>query len=96
MAGGKFSARKASIINRGPESGGSVGGNDKAGLVSLWAFSRIPRGIMINRLPGDCCTKRAESTNPADPTNPTNPTDPTNPTGPTNPPNHGNGGSIPF
>ena len=38
MAGGKFSARKASIINRVPESGGSVGGNSKAGIVSFWEF----------------------------------------------------------
>jgi len=58
MAGGKFSARKASIMNRGAESGGSVGGNSKAGLVSLWAFSRVPRKVMVNRLGGDCCSKR--------------------------------------
>ena len=42
MARSRLSAYKSSITNRGPESGGSVGGNDKAGLVNLWQFSQVP------------------------------------------------------
>ena len=55
MARSRLSAYKSSITNRGPESGGSVGGNDKAGLVNLWQFSQVPRSVVFRRLPGDCC-----------------------------------------
>ena len=55
MARSRLSAYKSSITNRGPESGGSVGGNGKAGLVNLWQFSQVPRSVVFRRLPGDCC-----------------------------------------
>ena len=55
MARSRLSAYKSSITNRGPESGGSVGGNDKAGIVNLWQFSQVPRSVVFRRLPGDCC-----------------------------------------
>ena len=55
MARSRLSAYKSSITNRGPESGGSVGGNGKAGSVNLWQFSQVPRSVVFRRLPGDCC-----------------------------------------
>ena len=57
MARSRLSAYKSSITNRGPQSGGSVGGNDKAGLVSLWQFSGVTQSVISRRLPGDCCLK---------------------------------------
>ena len=57
MARSRLSAYKSSITNRGPQSGGSVGGNDKAGLVSMWQFAGVTRSVVARRLPGDCCLK---------------------------------------
>ena len=55
MARARFSAYKSSITNRTGESGGSLGGNDKAGLVNLWYWSMVPVGTVRPRLPGACC-----------------------------------------
>jgi hypothetical protein len=57
MPRARLSAYKSSITNRGPQSGGSVGGNDKAGLVNLWQYSGIVQSVVKRRLPGDCCLK---------------------------------------
>ena len=55
MARARFSAYKSSITNRTGPSGGSLGGNDKAGLVNLWYYSGVPVGTVRPRLPGACC-----------------------------------------
>ena len=57
MPRARLSAYKSSITNRGPQSGGSVGGNDKAGLVSMWQFAGVTQSVVARRLPGDCCLK---------------------------------------
>ena len=59
MPRARLSAYKSSITNRGPQSGGSVGGNDKAGLSQpLAVFSGVTQKCGISRrLPGDCCLK---------------------------------------
>jgi hypothetical protein len=57
MPRARLSAFKDSITNRGPQSGGSVGGNDKAGLVSMWQFAGVTQSVIARRLPGDCCLK---------------------------------------
>lgn len=61
MPRARFSAYKSSIINRGPQSGGSVGGNDKAGLVSFSLYSGVPVSIMLNRIHGNCCKDPVKS-----------------------------------
>lgn len=48
MPRARLSAYKSSITNRGPQSGGSVGGNDKAGLVSLWQFSGVTQSVILS------------------------------------------------
>jgi hypothetical protein len=50
-------ARKDSIMNRTVASGGSAGGDKKAGRVSYWYWSRSPIKYMVTRTgaPG-CCT----------------------------------------
>ena len=53
----KLTAYKASITNRGPESGGSVGGNSKAGLVNFSLYGLIDNRSQLNRLGGACCSK---------------------------------------
>jgi hypothetical protein len=55
MARARFSAYKSSITNRGPESGGSVGGNNKPGLINLWQWSQVPTSQLAPRLPNACC-----------------------------------------
>jgi hypothetical protein len=55
MARARFSAYKSSIINRTGESGGSLGGNDKAGLVTLWQWSMVPTSAIQGRLTNACC-----------------------------------------
>jgi hypothetical protein len=55
MARARFSAYKSSIINRTGQSGGSLGGNDKAGLVTLWQWSMVPTSAIEGRLVNACC-----------------------------------------
>lgn len=55
MARARFSAYKSSIINRTGQSGGSLGGNDKAGLVTLWQWSMVPTSAIEGRLTNACC-----------------------------------------
>lgn len=55
MARARFSAYKSSIINRTGQSGGSLGGNDKAGLVTLWQWSMVPASAIEGRLVNACC-----------------------------------------
>ena len=55
MARARFSAYKSSIINRTGQSGGSLGGNDKAGLVTLWYWSMVPASAIEGRLTNACC-----------------------------------------
>ena len=57
MPRARLSAYKSSITNRGPQSGGSVGGNDKAGLVNMWNFVGVTQSTVASRLPGACCLK---------------------------------------
>ncbi len=57
MPRARLSAYKSSITNRGPQSGGSVGGNDKAGLVNMWNFVGVNQSTVASRLPGACCLK---------------------------------------
>tara|TARA_Y100000816_G_scaffold292300_1_gene286870 strand:- start:6459 stop:6656 length:198 start_codon:yes stop_codon:yes gene_type:complete len=56
MPYGRIVANKASITNRGPESGGSVGGNSKAGLINFALYPAIANIQSVhNRLAGACC-----------------------------------------
>ena len=55
MPRARLSAYKSSITNRGPQSGGSVGGNDKAGLINMWNFVGVTQSTVSSRLPGACC-----------------------------------------
>lgn len=57
MPRARLSAYKSSITNRGPQSGGSVGGNDKAGLVNMWNFVGVTQSTVASRLPRACCLK---------------------------------------
>ena len=52
----KARAYKQTIANRGPESGGSVGGNKKPGLINFALYPAIA-GIasVTNRVTGACC-----------------------------------------
>lgn len=55
MPSARFSAYKSSITNRGPQSGGSLGGDKKAGLVNFSLYSHIPTSQIAPRVAGDCC-----------------------------------------
>ena len=57
MPRARLSAYKSSITNRGPQSGGSVGGNDTAGLVNMWNFVGVTQSTVASRLPRACCLK---------------------------------------
>lgn len=57
MPRSRFSSYKSSLSNRGPQSGGSIGGNNKAGLVTMWQLSRVPYGQVVQRFPNACCRR---------------------------------------
>lgn len=42
MPSARFSAYKSSITNRGPQSGGSLGGDKKAGLINFLSLFPDP------------------------------------------------------
>ena len=63
------------ITNRGPESGGSIGGNMKPGLVNNFYFSMIKSSVLETRVAGACCRvppkpKTTSSTSTGTTTNP--------------------------
>ena len=57
-SGGKSARNVDSISNRGCLSGGSCGGNKKAGIITYGGtWSRGNMGNFLNRAPQGCCNK---------------------------------------
>lgn len=78
MPRARFSAYISSITNRGPQSGGSTGGDKKAGLVNFSFYSQIPSSLLASRTFSDCCKDPTRVPNTSNTSNTSNINDPNN------------------